>query len=244
MNKKKIIALVKALVLTSFLILLTMTFTGNPVSKFLSNRSMIRYVQKNYSHIDLELEKVEYDMKAGGYYLNCSSRDIRDLKFSIYCDMLGRNIRDSYESDILNRSNTYLRLNQEFENYIKFFLKENLDYEWKYIFGELVPETDQDIKNLRLDQPLLVNNMPLKQKVNITIVDYPSWEKLADIAREIDQSLEENNIYIDLYDLSIEDSKGQELISIFDFKKEDLKKDGLPGLMEKNLIQQEEKFKK
>jgi len=80
----KILAGVVAVVLIFRMFFVTNAFVGNPISVLRANKVIKQYVDKNYSSLDLEIEKARYNFKDTAYVAWVKSKTSIDTKFSIY----------------------------------------------------------------------------------------------------------------------------------------------------------------
>ncbi len=166
----KAILITLAVALLGVIVYFVCAFFGNPVSYLLSANSAKNYIEANYSDYDLEIEKVGYDFKSSGYYAKVVSPTSIDTHFSIYFDLLGRPVRDSFEN-VEDGWNTYTRLDREYRELVKktediiakeftsdiFFGEIKTyemaeDYQWKEPYGvvmsDLVLDFDYDINEV------------------------------------------------------------------------------------------------
>lgn len=112
-------------------------FAGNPVSALLARVSAHRYVGQEYGHLDLNIDKIGYNLKDTNYYAKVSSSTSVDTHFTVYISMLGQVERDTYES-VTDKHNTLERLNQEYNNLVKSVkTAENFPYEVHTCSGSL-----------------------------------------------------------------------------------------------------------
>lgn len=93
-------------------------FAGNPVSALLARHAAREYIAAEYSHLDLTIEKVGYDLKGSNYYAKVQSCTSVDTHFSVYISMLGQVERDTYDR-VESRYTTFERLNREYYDLIK-----------------------------------------------------------------------------------------------------------------------------
>lgn len=93
-------------------------FAGNPVSALLARVSAHSYVEREYGHLDVRVEKVGYNLKDGNYYAKVSSPTSTDTHFSVYISMLGQVERDTYES-VTGGWNTWNRLDDGYMELVK-----------------------------------------------------------------------------------------------------------------------------
>lgn len=112
-------------------------FVGNPVSAVLARVSAHRYVAQEYGHLDLNIDKMGYNLKDINYYAKVSSPTSIDTHFSVYISMLGQVERDTYES-VTGGFNTFERLNREYYDLVKSVkTAETFPYEVRTCSGSL-----------------------------------------------------------------------------------------------------------
>ena len=111
--KKTLWVLVMSVIL-AFALWLGNGFFGNPVSALLARVGLNWYVAQTYSHLDLEMERLGYDFKTGGYYAYLVSPGSRDTAFYISLDMLGRVRYDSFDTWVTNRLNIEQRVQEQY----------------------------------------------------------------------------------------------------------------------------------
>jgi len=135
----KIVALILALSLILGLGWFANAFLGNPISKMLAQNALEDYLTENYSDLDLNIERFGYSFKSGDYFANVQSKSSMDTNFYIYIDMLGNIQRDSYESLVLGKHNTYTRLWDEYKNLTEtIFDSPNFPYVSDIAYGQLI----------------------------------------------------------------------------------------------------------
>ena len=91
-------------------------FLGNPVSWILARTGVKRYVEQTYAHLDLQTERFGYDFKTGGYFAYLASESSGDTAFYIRTDMLGRIRQDSFDTWVVRKFNTELRIREEYRS--------------------------------------------------------------------------------------------------------------------------------
>lgn len=139
MKKKywKTLALVLALVLIVGVFGFANSLVGNPLSKFLAERSAESHVAVNYPGTDYYVERVGFDFKSIGYYAHIRSQSSMDTQFTLRIDMWGRVKWDTYE-DVLSGSVTARRLEQEYRELTdQVFEDPAFPYETDIAFGTL-----------------------------------------------------------------------------------------------------------
>lgn len=143
----KIIALVLALVLIAGIGWFANALVGNPVSKYLANRSAEKYISEVYPQEDFLVREVRYDFKVCGYYAKIYSPRSIDSDFSLSVDFLGKVLYDTYEYNVLTGENTASRINKEYREAVDRVLNSpSYPYNSHIAFGdiEFIPEEYKD----------------------------------------------------------------------------------------------------
>ena len=109
-------------------------FAGNPVSWLLAKGTAHRYVAQEYGDLELNIDKVGYNLKDTNYYAKISSPISADTHFTVYISMLGQVERDTYES-VTDGFNTWDRLNDAYIEQVRAVL-ETLPFESDGGFGD------------------------------------------------------------------------------------------------------------
>lgn len=115
MKKKhwKMLALAAALALLAGLGWFANAMVGNPVSRYLAERSAEKYLSENHPGTDLSIDRVTYSFKDGRYHAFVSSPSSVDTYFSIAIEMTGKVKYNTYDS-VTKKFNTASRLDQEY----------------------------------------------------------------------------------------------------------------------------------
>ena len=242
MNKTiRILAGLGAAALIIFLFIITMAFTGNPISKVLATRTANKYMEEKYPDLEVQREETYYNFKDGNYGVKYIDRKSKDIHFTIGTDYLGRLSYDGYERDVLSKWNTRLRLESEYSNYVEKIIKDNLDYDYHMIlpstFGE--GEKDENLSNLEVDMIFNLENIPFKQEINLSIFEENrTWERLAEVILQVDDLMKEKNLDIFKYTISLEGKREdgkidpEASIGVYDFPRELLNSEELPKVLE------------
>lgn len=114
----KIIALIIAIGLIGVILSVTNSFVGNPISAAFAKRAAKKHIEKNYSNLDLVIEKPRYNFKFGEYMVNATSKTSIDTHFNIYYRN-GEIRYDDYDSYVLGKFNTLDRLQKECANLVQ-----------------------------------------------------------------------------------------------------------------------------
>ncbi len=98
-----------------FALFVANSFFGNPISASLVRKNALAYLDDEYGHLDLIIEKVVYNPKDSSYLIPVSSATSVDTHFSLSFRS-GRIFNDDYEISVLSGANTMDRLCDEYEN--------------------------------------------------------------------------------------------------------------------------------
>lgn len=139
----KIAAFVLAVVLIAGISWFANALVGNPISKFLANRSAEKYISEVYPEKDFMVREVKYDFKVGGYYAKIYSPRSIDSNFELRIDFLGKVHYDTYEYEVTTGQNTADRINADYRNAVDSVLNSPL-YPYNSDIGygdiEFIPE--------------------------------------------------------------------------------------------------------
>ena len=159
----KIVAIVLAIILIAFAVLLVNAFLGNPISKALAQNTAQKYFQQTYSNTDYELGNVTYSFKDGFYYAPISSPSSIDTCFSLAIDSFGRLQHDYFADYVTTGRNTISRLETDYRQAVEaVFQSESFPYDAHIAFGELVYvfEADREAYDVA-DYAIIVDELPL-----------------------------------------------------------------------------------
>lgn len=127
---------------------------GNPISKTISNNSAKEYIEKNYPNMDLNISDAFYNFKTGTYDIEVKSPTSKDTHFYLSISSFGKITYDSYENDVVDRYNTFNRINESYSSKMeKVFDSNDFPYESEINFGEIM-----DIENLKENLEINKNN--------------------------------------------------------------------------------------
>lgn len=113
-------------------------FVGNPVSKILANRNAEKYIEETYQDMELEINKATYNFKDCKYNVHVKSSTSIDTHFSLGISSTGNIIWDSYENYVLNKFNTWQRLDSQYRKMVdNIFESEDFPYESDIGYGSL-----------------------------------------------------------------------------------------------------------
>lgn len=229
---KRILAVLTACVLIILILSITNSFVGNPVSKYLADKSAAKYIKEKYSDLNLEADKAGYNFKEKKYIVRVKSKNSIDTHFAIYCKSTGKVLRDDYEMDVLEGFNTWTRVTDQYHKYVEKLLREKLKYQYDMIIGDV---NDKSEPRLEIDKNYDMHDKDLKGSVTVYIYsDNRTWDNVAKVTKEIDKVFSDDNINVDKYTVVLEnkDKKGDSM-GIYDFDKKLLESDNLPAVMKK-----------
>lgn len=226
----KIFAGIGGVVLIIILVVLTMSFTGNPISKVLATRSADAYIDEKYPDLELMREETYYEFKRGNYIVEYRQVDSKDIHFGIGTDHFGRITDDGYEEEVRSKWNTRERLNDELNDYVNKILRDHLDYDFDMILADTFgdEENEERVSELEIDMIFDLENIPLDQYLSIYIYEEDrSLEKLSEVLLEVDALMEANNLNISKYSMVLvepmdDETSFDDTLGVQDFPKEDL----------------------
>lgn len=226
----KIFAGIGGVVLIIILVVLTMSFTGNPISKVLATRSADAYIDEKYPDLELMREETYYEFKRGNYIVEYRQVGSKDIHFGIGTDHFGRITDDGYEEEVRSKWNTRERLNDELNDYVNKILRDHLDYDFDMILADTFgdEENEERVSELEIDMIFDLENIPLDQYLSIYIYEEDrSLEKLSEVLLEVDALMEANNLNISKYSMVLvepmdDETSFDDTLGVQDFPKEDL----------------------
>lgn len=195
----RIAAGIAAFALIGGLLHVTNAFVGNPVSAMMADRAIRQYVDRHYSSLYLETDKVRYNFKDGTYWATARSTTSIDTKFRIYYRN-GKVIRDDYEGDVLGKFNTLQRLSLEYSRLAQHIVTDALGYE-----NRTLVTYDIDLENaadlLELDMKF-DKTLPLQAEVTLRLkLGDPSLEGIARILTDAHRAFVEQDCHFRKYHL-------------------------------------------
>lgn len=238
----RIIAGIGALILIGLLLIITMAFTGNPISKMLATRTANKYIEEKYSDLELQREETYYNFKDESYGVRYVNRRSKDIHFSIGTDYLGRLKYDGYERDVLSKWNTRIRLEDEYNNYVEKIIRDNLDYDYNMIFASTFVDGEKDdmLSDLEIDMIFDLKDIPYPQDLSIYIYENDrTWDRLAEVILQVDEVIGKEDLDILTYTIMLEEPRGEEskeieereMFGVYGFPKEFLEMENLPRVL-------------
>lgn len=223
------------IILIILLLILTMSLTGNPISKVLATRTADKYVEDNYSDQGFIRDETYYNFKFTSYAVEYYKGNSKDIHFNIETDYLGRLNYDGYQEAVLSKWNTRMRLNDEFNDYVEKLLRDNLDYDYNMINADnLNDENSENLSKLEIDMVFDFQNIALDHYLTIYIYEENrTLEKVEEVILEVDDLMEEYNLDISRYSIILEEPRDEndimgENLGVFEFPKEYIDSENLP----------------
>ena len=141
MNKNKIvklIALIVAVVLIVGIGVFANALVGNPVSKYLAEKSAEKVITQEHPDKDFYIERIFYSFKDGFYHITVNSPSSPDSKFNIMSNFYGKVCLNTYEDVIKNKRNTADRLWKEYRDATDKILESpSFPYKAHIAFGDI-----------------------------------------------------------------------------------------------------------
>ena len=143
---RRTIAVLLGVTLLVGVIWLATAFFGNPVSAVLARRGLNYYVQKTYSHLNLDVQRFGYNFKTVGYYAYVVDADSPDTAFYINLDMLGNVEYDSFDTWVTGKMNTEQRVQEQYRILVDSVLEaSSFPYESDILGGMLDFQQDREV---------------------------------------------------------------------------------------------------
>ncbi len=188
-----------ALFIAAFLLFITNSLVGNPISAAIAKNAIKDYVNRNYANLHLTMSNAAYNFKFGEYLIHASSSSSTDTNFTIYYRRNG-NIYDDYAYRVTEKGNTQRRMEEEYSALVKSLLS-SLDDLQQNTSMVLLSEKNYNPSKLQLDMPF---DRALFPDAEITIrVDLKdtSLSNIARILEEAYQLLHQNGCSFQQYHL-------------------------------------------
>lgn len=141
MNKKKIVKIVALIVALALIVgigVFANALVGNPVSKYIAEKSAEKVIAESHPGKDFYIERVFYSFKDGFYHITVSSPSSPDSQFKIMSNFYGKVCLNTYDDVIKNKRNTADRLWKEYrESTDKIFESPAFPYKTDIAYGDI-----------------------------------------------------------------------------------------------------------
>lgn len=224
----KVLAGVTAFLLIIGILWFANGLLGNPISKTIANNTAKEYVAENYSNMKLNVSDAYYNFKTGSYDVEIKSPTSKDTYFYLSISPFGKITYDSYESDVVDRYNTFNRINESYSSKVeKVFDSKDFPYESEIYFGEIIdkeglvvseseeytyPVYGLDIKKLELDKDYDMYEMGKKAGHIVFYAedDEVTVKKASEILLNIKNIFDKENIPFYAIDFTLEKPRNEE----------------------------------
>lgn len=220
------------------------SFLGNPISYLLANWAAEKYIEKEFTDTDYEVERVAYSFKTGDYLAYLTSPTNIDGDFTLIIDYKGKVEYDNYAWRVEERHNTESRLQSEYYTLVKEGLSDHFSYnifaEFAFEFPEGLEKHEEAIlqKELELNREYDIKELARKQgHISFSAeVDEPNAEALAEILLEVKRVADANGV--PFYSLKVslfESGKNVSSLVVMQFLYADIYEDGLVERIEREV---------
>lgn len=262
--KKRTAFILKALAFIFVAVLLWIAngFFGNPISKFIANKSAEGYIEKTYPEMGLEVEGAVYDFKAGEYNVAIKSMTSIDTNFSIDISLIGKIKRDSYQDYVLSGFNTWERINRDYKSTAEeIFESKDFIYKSDIHYGEIkIKETKSKdlfgptygLRPEELERDKIYDIREIGREAGHLVVyienEDLNLERASEILIDIKRIFDKKDLPFHSIDLSMQRSGNKsgdkETFEIREFPYKEIYKEGLSERVEKTTSQLEEYYKR
>lgn len=224
----KVLAGVTAFLLIIGILWFANGLLGNPISKTIANNTSKEYISENYSNMKLNVSDAYYNFKTGSYDVEIKSPTSKDTYFYLSISPFGKITYDSYESDVVDRYNTFNRIDESYSSKVeKVFDSKDFPYESEIYFGEIIdreglvvsefeeytyPVYGLDIKKLELDKDYDMYEMSKKAGHIVFYAedDEVTVKKASEILLNIKNIFDKENIPFYAIDFTLEKPRNEE----------------------------------
>ena len=198
---------------------------GNPISAYLATNKIRTYVADTYAEDNLIVDQATYNFKDSSYGSLVHSPTSEDTIFRV--SMRKGRIEDDYPYEVANKFTTLRRLEDALNEEVEAIIKEGYPYEMRLI-GAKMP--DKESQDLTLDMAYDIQELSGPIEVIVwTSTDKPSYDIMAQRMIELKKLMEQKELPIDRYSISLEypyhEENGELMPDIFD----SLTVDGFPA---------------
>lgn len=226
-NFKVLITVVVIIIDLGTLTIINM-FTGNPISNYIVTNNAKEYIKNNYSNYDYYIKSVNYNFKYGQYQVFIESPTSKDSSFDLYYNHIGKKESDNYNFRVTMRSNTFLRLTEEYGKLTKEVL-EKLPFNTKSHYSIIKTINDENNPiykdGINLETLILDNNYDISVlgkefgKISINIIEENiDNNKIMDILIQIRKLFDDKDVKFKYIDLTISNENNKDNnIYVYDF---------------------------
>lgn len=185
-------------IIVLFFLFVVNAFFGNPVSKYLADRSTNKVITERYGGLDLSREKVIYNLKDGDYIVFLEDKDSVDSQFALHFDSFGRLTWDSYDDRI---SNTMMRFDRIVSQYGRSLEKQ---YDFPYTITLSSWNKEDPEKYLKVDQPVDVKHLPYNLQAQAYGVGKDATaEEAMEVLQELQKIMDKEDLHVIEYAINL-----------------------------------------
>lgn len=92
---------------------------GSPFDRMKVKKSAREYLEKEYSQLEPQIDSVDFDYKRNVYEVSVISKTSQDSHFELEMGGSGELIKDRYSEQVQSGRNTFYRISDEYENWIR-----------------------------------------------------------------------------------------------------------------------------
>ncbi|MDD3242707.1 MAG: hypothetical protein PHD32_03155 [Eubacteriales bacterium] len=234
-------AAVLAVAIAAAIFMMATSFYGDPVRALRANKAINAHLAAVYGDRD-DLQyargKVEYDFKMGDYYKVVTSSDSEDTSFTVYYARGA--VRDTFDSDVGERFNTIIRLNNALQDELEEMLRAEYSASVKNCMCDFDLEGKDTAALFQLDMPLDMKNLPCA--VNLTVYlaqEEPAQEQLVERLTALDDWVRAKGIAVNSYSIELE-QPGEEVdysksVILYDFPAEQVRRGDVAQLVREKM---------
>ncbi len=212
----KILAVIGAVILLVFVILLLDNFVGNPVTSASIKSQAETLVKTEYGDLDYEVSSVTYDRTRKTYFVDVTSETSIDSSFTLSYSRNGSFNSNTYNSQVDEKSNTHMRLlNQYHQSLSKLDTVYNVNGEKPdYLInfgGYISTPSSSELVFDKIYSAAELNEIAIEYGTVTVYVEHenPSLEVSADIIKMANDLLSEsgisfNNLSFSMYKIPFE----------------------------------------
>ena len=241
----RILAAFFALALLVILFFFYNAFNGNPVSAAIVTARVHSYVDDKWPKEGFSISWANYDFKTGLYSCHVSHPESPDTSFRVSGNITG-SLYDNYELAVIQKENTYFRLQQEMDNQLSALLREETGFPFRMLYCSFSEKEGQDRSRIHLDMEFQLSSLPYPVCITAytqTDNETPSWEEMAQKLLVLSRTAKNHGLSVSTYSFCLEgpystDEKGNLTVtdhdlslSVFDFPASLLEEENLPEIL-------------
>ena len=239
----KIIRIIGIIILILILLTPAFLFLGNPVSYVLTFASTGICILFEHPELDVQLDRIVYDFKFGGYNAYYSSPSSIDTHFIFVCDGLGRIRYNSIEC-IYDGTNTFDRIQTNYQSACDAALDAEFSFELNFGYSQITVEHGNEVSSINKDFGILmadIENLELDGdydfrvyaakhgRIYLSVFDpQVTPQRAAQILLEVKEHFDRENIPFYAVELMLNtNGVSEDYVWLVDFLYQDIYEEGL-----------------